>query len=181
MTSFTFNFKHWPKAITSPDYFYKDYMTPAVRFLDKNNGGLIIGGFVSVTNAEVRASGFFDLPLDADPDMDFWYQQFFRVARENGITVLLANSPITRILYEHREANGSNARYRRLVARWQAAHPNLHTIPPLLQSYPIEEFKDWHHLNLDGTNRYIEDLIGTVVAEVRDLEKGATPGPLQNR
>ncbi|MBZ0165706.1 MAG: hypothetical protein K8I00_02790, partial [Candidatus Omnitrophica bacterium] len=31
------------KAIDRPNYFYKDYLTPAVRYLDKNNGGLIIG------------------------------------------------------------------------------------------------------------------------------------------
>ncbi|MCA9402599.1 MAG: hypothetical protein KC897_02350 [Candidatus Omnitrophica bacterium] len=169
------------KAIKSPGYFYKDYMTPAVRFLDKNNGGLIIGGFVAVTEDEVRASEFFDLPLKADPDMDYWYQEFFRVARENGITVLLANSPTTQILYDRREAIGSNEHYRQLVARWEHANSNLHTIPPLLQPYPINEFKDWHHLNLDGTNRYVEGLIATVVHEVKMLERGTIPARPQSR
>ena len=147
------------QAISRPEYHFKDYLTPAVRFLDKNNGGLIIGGFIKITDEDVRQSQYFETPLTVDPEMDYWYRRFFDLARRHGIQVLLANQPITSVLFHKREENGSNDRYRALVARWDKEFENLHIIPPLLQPYPVEDFKDWHHLNLEGTYRYIDQLV----------------------
>lgn len=155
------------KAINNRDYFFKDYLTPAARFLDKNNGGFIIGGFVTVSDDDIRRSKYYHTPLQVDPAMDRWYREFFALARENNITVLMANSPIARVLYEERQQNGSNARYAAAVRGWQQAYPNLTVIPPLLQPYPVEDFKDWHHLNLEGTYKYIDELLPEVVEQVR--------------
>ncbi len=156
------------KAINRPEYFFVDYLTPAIRFLDKNNGGLIIGGFVTLTDDDIRESKYFHTPLEVDPQMERWYREFFALAREHGITVLIANSPIAQVLYEEREANGSNERYERLVAAWQSDFDNVRVIPPLMQPYPVEDFKDWHHLNLEGTYKYIQGLLPEVVRQIRE-------------
>lgn len=158
------------KAINRPEYFYKDYLTPAVRFLNKNNGGLIIGGFVPITEDHVRESKYFHMPLDVDPEMDYWYRQFFQLAKDNGITILLANSPIAQVLYDERENNGSHDQYAEAVSAWQQEYSNLIVVPPLLQSHPVEDFKDWHHLNLEGTYKYIDNLLPTVVNIVQQNE-----------
>jgi hypothetical protein len=142
------------KALVDPKNNFNDVMTGAIRSCIRYNGGNIFSRNKAVTEQEIKSNKYYEWNLEVDENVDYWYQRFFSLAQEHGIKVLLINAPVYHDILQNGELNGTNQTYRQVVQRWQLKFDNIEVLGPLQQSYTIENFSDWQHVNVSGTRQF---------------------------
>ena len=138
---------------------YKDRAPWLKRSLSKSNGGALIVRNKPVTEEEIKKSSSFRAVFDVDRDSLHWLTRFFELTQHHNIRVVIANAPLVKQVYEQREANGFNVSYARVIAQQTEQFDTIHTLKPLLESYPIEYYSDAsNHLNVRGFKKLTEEL-----------------------
>ena len=97
-----------------------------------------------------------------DKDSLWWYKRFLELAKEHKIKVVQFNTPLTDSLYEHRQGNGFNACYKRLLDDLQSEFNNFTVLSPVLTSYNETLFFDYYHLNVEGFNIFNKELSASI-------------------
>ena len=145
-------------ALDDPAHFDCNYMDEIIPFMAKRNGAYLLGVFTTIPESEVRRSLYFQTPLKPDRNMLSVLDDFFKLARDHDIKVIVAHAPLHELIYDHRQGRGWNEDYARIVRGWGDNRDDVRFIEPILQSYPADNFTDAQHLNPEGMLQYQEKL-----------------------
>ncbi|MBZ0165705.1 MAG: DUF1574 domain-containing protein [Candidatus Omnitrophica bacterium] len=161
---------HYRKAIREgirgAGNFQHDYFDEMARYVWATNGAYQLNNFSRIPREMILQSGYYNIPLNLDADMDKEYRKFFELSRRHGIIVFLITAPINEIIYDKREKLNENDYYRGVLAQWAAEYPNIRIVEPSLRSYPAEDFTDTQHMNPRGVGRFVKDLTNEVAAQI---------------
>lgn len=139
-------------------YYHSKKIKPRIKLgLIENQGGgypYSLGKKSNINDERIKESYTWKEDFYVDIDAMNWFEKLFNLAEENQIKVIIFNMPLVAPVFEKREKNGSNLRYKELLLTLEEKYKNITLLRPILESYETTYFSDPSHLNTEGNERF---------------------------
>lgn len=152
------------ELITHPES-YSDKSNLLQRSIQLSNGGNLIVRNILPTQKEIENSVFFKKVFVLDDYSIHWYEEFFQLAKENNIKIIVLNAPLIKSIFENRQKNGSNQIYINKMKSFKQQFDHIYLTDPLIIPYEMNYFSDDQHLNRDGYKIFSE-YTGKIISRV---------------
>ncbi len=150
---------------------FKDKSSWLKSSLEISSGGAIICQNKEPTMKDVVTSEYYQTHFKLNSDSLYWFDQFFKLAQDNAIEIIISNAPLVKPTFKKREENGNNQKYIKQMKNFEKKFENITLIEPLLEGWNLSYFCDTQHLNKEGLKLFTEESSNKISKSLQNLVK----------